>query len=290
MTKCLENIDVQVESIKRELRKLDSRITAKEKPWYREGATVVAALALLFSFGTTVISYVKSSQQEVLSSRIELSELIKNISNIPQEHAEMISVFKNEPLTVAQLSSQINSKNLSLGSRAKAVIERIENSWYGNGTVLDVEYMAVAASLLSSFQFDKAKSLFEEAYKRARDATTAAGALRSTASIYMGYGDTSSMRQYLYKASKIYKNSKYTSDPDTSKYVTNSTTELQWAYGEFQLGECENALVHLNYALPILNLIPSSPIKEQLLSQANQTQATINHACNSTGSDIQSSG
>ena len=67
-------------SLKQEVGRLDSRLKDKEKPWYREASIIVAALALLFSFGTTFVSYVKSSQQEVLSSRIELRELIKDIA------------------------------------------------------------------------------------------------------------------------------------------------------------------------------------------------------------------
>lgn len=271
----------EIESLKQNLSQLDLRIKDKEKPWYREASIVVATLALLFSFGTTLVSYVKSSQQEVLASRVELRELIKDITNIPKEHAEMLLKYKNDPLTFSQLSAQINSKNLSLSNQAAAIIGRIESSWYGKDSILDIEFMTVGTSLFSSFQVEKSKPLFIEAYSRSKDVTTAASALRSLAGVHLTYRDTTLMRDSFKMAIDIFNHEKYADEPDTTKYVTNVTTEIQWAFAELQLGDCKNAFLHLNNAFPILQLIPESPIKLQLNSQANKIKISMNQKCES---------
>jgi hypothetical protein len=87
------------------------------------------------------------------------------------------------------------------------------------------------------------------------------------------------MREILKRATEIYNHAQYANDPDINKYVTNATTELQWAFAELQLGECKNSVIHLENALPMLQLIPRSQIKEQLNSQAGQVRTNINQAC-----------
>ncbi len=266
-------------SIHSGVNRLDSMVNKKEKPWYKKSATVVAAMALFFSLGTTFVTYVKTMQQDVISSRIELRDLVKAITNIPQEHAEVLLKFKKEPLTVSELAYHLSSKNLTLSNQAEAVIERIEDSFFGKGTVLDIEYLTVGTALLSSFQVKKSKFFFEEACKRARDATTEAGALRSLANVFAVSGDVEMMRKYFRKAMNIYKKKNYANDPDINKNTTNAITGLEWAFIEFQLGEYKNASIHLNNSLPLLKLIPDSPFKNQLISQVNLIRNNINKMC-----------
>ena len=172
----------RINKIEEEVRIIKDKVESK-KLWYREPSTIVATLALAFSFGTTIVSYSKAKDQEYIASRIELRSIMKRLSELPVEHTEMLDKYKNEPRVAAQLSAQLNAENLSLSNQADAIIARIESTEAGKGKILDVEYITVATALSSSFQHDKARNLMQEGYNRARDATTAAGALRSLASI-----------------------------------------------------------------------------------------------------------
>ena len=273
----LNSLEDQVALLKREVNSLQIESMSSKKPWYRKMATLVAFAALLFSFGTTAVSYYRTSLQDVLASRIELRGLIKEITSIPEKHAEMLKKFNDKPLTVAELSAQINNRNLVLANQAASVIERIENSAFGRGSVLDVEYAAVATALGNSFQFEKAGAYHKEAAKRSNDPASVSGAIRAQAGIALAKGNVDEMRELMQKARQIFNNSQFRSAPTITKDVTNATTELQWCMAELHSGECDIARTHLSEAEPLVLRIPQSALKEQLAGQLRQLTFSLNN-------------
>ena len=273
----LNSLEGQVALLKREVNLLQIESMSSKKPWYRKMATLVAFAALLFSFGTTAVSYYRTALQDVLASRIELRSLIKEITSIPEKHAEMLKKFNDKPLTVAELSAQINYRNLVLANQAASVIERIENSGFGRGSVLDVEYTAVATALGNSFQFERAGVYHEEAAKRSNDPVSASGAIRAQAGIALAKGNVDEMRELMQKARQIFNNSQFRSAPNITKDVSNATTELQWCMLELRSGECEIARTHLSEAEPLVLRIPQSALKEQLSEQLRQLKSSLNN-------------
>ena len=57
----------------------------KKTPWFKETSSVVAILAFIFSFGTTVVSYVRTEQQDIHNARTELQGYIEKLSSIPKD-------------------------------------------------------------------------------------------------------------------------------------------------------------------------------------------------------------
>jgi len=271
LSKKINELNIKIE-------RLNTKIEVK-KPWYKEAATIVASLALIFSFGTTLVSYQKAKEQDYIASRVELRNVMERLADLPLRHNEMLEKFKNNPNIASQMSGQMNAENLSLSNQADAIITRIENTRIGNGKILDIEFLAVANALSSSFQHNKAKLLIEKGLERSRDATTAAGALRSLANISLYFNDVNAARSYMEKARNIYKDSKYKSDAIINKNVTNTTTEIQWANMELILTNCVEVKGHLKEARNLILGIPSSPLKDQLVLQYNEIEARL-EKCN----------
>tara|TARA_B100001964_G_scaffold217328_1_gene257289 strand:- start:769 stop:1581 length:813 start_codon:yes stop_codon:yes gene_type:complete len=219
------SLENQVALLKKEVDALQVESMSSKKPWYREVVTLVAFAALLFSFGTTAVSYYRTALQDIRASRIELGKLIKEITSIPEKHTKMLINFK-EPLTIAELSAQLNNRNLVLAKQAASVIEKIENSTFGRGSVLDVEYTAVATALGNSMQFDKAKVYHEEAAKRSNNPALEAGTIRAQAGVALAKGNADQMRVLMQKAKEIFSDSRFQSAAKITKDVTNATTEL----------------------------------------------------------------
>ncbi len=270
----LNSLEDQVVLLKREVDALQIESMSSKKPWYREVVTLVAFAALLFSFGTTAVSYYRTALQDVRASRLELRELIKEITSIPEKHAKMLINFK-EPLTIAELSAQLNNRNLVLAKQAASVIEKIENSTFGRGSVLDVEYTAVATALGNSLQFERAGKYHEEAAKHSNDPSSAAGAIRAQAGVALARGNSDEMRILMQKAQEIFNNSQFRSADRITKDVTNATTALQWGWAELQLGECDLASNHINKAEPLILRIPQGALKEQLAGQLREQRSLL---------------
>ncbi len=264
---------MNTDALSEKLQELEVKVTGlsalaeTKKPWYLEGSTIVAALALLFSFGTTLVSYKKAIEQEYIASRVELRSVMERLSELTLRHSEMLLEQKDNPAVTAQLSAQMNAENLSLSNQADAIISRIENSSAGKDKILDVEFLTVAAALSSSFQHKKAETLMEEALKRSRDATTEAGALRSLAGISLYFNEVDKARAYMLEARNIYDKNKYSGDATINKDVTNATTEIQWANMEFFVGNCTEARAHHAEGIGLLRAIPDSQVKSQLSAQ-----------------------
>jgi hypothetical protein len=56
-TGSFEEITSRMDTMKGEIDGLQIGLTSQKKPWYRDLSTLISFLALLFSFGTTFVSY-----------------------------------------------------------------------------------------------------------------------------------------------------------------------------------------------------------------------------------------
>jgi hypothetical protein len=111
---------------------------------------------------------------------------MKDIRGMPAKHAEIAAKYgDSRPTVYRSLSSSLVSQNLSLCAQALGVVERIERSWYGKGTVLDTEFDSIGHAFKANYENEKALKMYREAHKRARDPEMAAGTLKSIASIYI---------------------------------------------------------------------------------------------------------
>ncbi len=67
-----ESLNPDLLLLKREVDALQIAIHRQEAPWYKNMSTVLSIVALLFSFGTTFVSYKRTESQDVQNARVEL--------------------------------------------------------------------------------------------------------------------------------------------------------------------------------------------------------------------------
>lgn len=276
--------DEEIVKLKHQVSLIRSEIDelGKEKPWYQNISIIIAMSALLLSIVTTSVSYIRSAHEDYLSSRVELRELVSQLTMIPIEHANVAETYAGKPQVLSQLSAQLNTKNLMLGRQAVSVVERLESSLFGRDSVLDVEFVAIGTALGNSYIYDIAEEYFDKGVSRTSDPATAAGALRARASMSLVKRDTDELRALMSEASVIFKKVEFESAPQIYKDVTNATTYIQWAIAESILGNCAESESHIQAATPLMYRIPESALKQQIAAQiqyiSNQVNICNNHS------------
>ena len=72
-----DDLGERVDTMKREIDALQIAVMSQKKPWYKEIPVIVSVVALLFSFGTTVVSFRRTQVQDVQNMRQELRGLLQ---------------------------------------------------------------------------------------------------------------------------------------------------------------------------------------------------------------------
>src|SRR4029078_970909 len=73
--------------------KFFSLVQSSKKRW--DVSTTIAVLAFLFSFGTTIVSYVQANNQDTSSAKAELRTLLQRLAGIAKEYASASIRFRN---------------------------------------------------------------------------------------------------------------------------------------------------------------------------------------------------
>ena len=84
-----EDLEQRVELMKREIDALQVTVTERSKPWYHNVSVLISIIALLFSFGTTLVSYHRNNIQEIQNARAELRGLLQRMAALPKENVEI---------------------------------------------------------------------------------------------------------------------------------------------------------------------------------------------------------
>ena len=156
--------------------KVDSIAEEKQEaktPWFKNIATVISVIALLFTFGTTVVSYKRTSDQDIHNLKSELRTLLQRLAALPKENLEIYKKYQAEPNTIAVLSGYLNQENLLLLKQADEVVKRLPKD-----QVSATDYTAVALALEQSRNFDTATANFNNALAVATILDDEVGALR----------------------------------------------------------------------------------------------------------------
>jgi predicted negative regulator of RcsB-dependent stress response len=136
--------DDDIARIVSEIYSLKVALAKHERPWFRRSSVVISVLALLFSLGTTGVSYWHTHQQDIHDARSELRTLIQRLNHLPIEDLEYSRKYENEPKIYGRLSGLLNSENAVIAKQAADVIDRIPSN------VSATEYSAVANALIQS--------------------------------------------------------------------------------------------------------------------------------------------
>jgi tetratricopeptide (TPR) repeat protein len=267
---------ILVDELRHEITHLRNRVDSieeayksKEIPWYKNVSTLIAAAAFLFSFGTTIVSYKRSSDQDVHSLRAELAGILQRLAALPKENLEAYNKYKDvDPISFANLSGYLNQENLILSKQASDAINRLPKD-----QVSSTDYQAVALASQNSRNYDAALVNFKNALDAATVLDDEVAALRNLANLQMVTGRTGEARANYQKALDIF--AKYTGFDDVTKTLTNVFTELAWAWSEASAQNSDVAAQHLTKAEQILAGLPNGQLKDYLKRQVDETRAKL---------------
>jgi hypothetical protein len=238
---------------------LESRTGRTRPPWFRDVSALVAVLALVFSFGTTVVSLNRTAQQDAADRKNELLSLIDRLSSLNSEYASDTTTYANNPAVLGALNAVITQQELLAAEQAAAVMATIPND------VGSAEYTFVASVLVANGIDDPGVPLFEQAINRATNANDLVSALRSEAIHDYAIGKVDQGRSLFGQALLV-----FTRFPNASSvYVTftHLQTQLGWTQGELAVHACDEARQHLSDATSLASGLGTSDARIQELHQ-----------------------
>jgi hypothetical protein len=264
----IEDLEQKVDLMKREVDALQIAITGQTKPWYKNISTLLSVVALLFSFGTTYVSYRHTTIQDTQSARQELRGLLQRLAALPKENVDIRKKYVDDPGSMSVVSGLINQENTLLARQAAELAKKLPAD-----LVSGTEYYSIAIALQSSYDLAAADEFLKYSIQASKDFGTELGALRSTANLQFIQGRPESGRVEYQKALSIF--SKYPGYDPFTKASTHIWTELAWAFAEANSGQPVLASQHVESAKAMVNGLPRSPGAEQLRAQVSQAETQL---------------
>lgn len=249
--------------LKEEVDSIQVALMKAHKPWYKEVSSLVAISALVLSVFSTFINL--NHQAET-----NLREHLKELVNLPKENLEIMQEYSDDPNMAAFLSGHINQRNQMIVQLAINEIERIEGNLLATSAILPVEYVTVASALANAYDLDRAKLYYRKAISASDDMNTSVGAIRAVANIDLNSGNIEKFREAMKLALEMSGSEQYSNSTKELVDITNAYTEIQWAFGEVQLGECNSAKVHYFKAKDLIDDFGANPLHQPIKLQLEQ--------------------
>ncbi len=258
-------------ALKQEVDALQIAFEKQDRPWYRDASTIIAVLALIFSFGTTWVSSRKADEQDVENQRIELRGLLQRLAMLPKENLEARQKYRADPGALGTVGGYLNQENVFLSTQAAEIARRLPP-----GKVSPVEYYAIALALGTSYNFDGEKKFLALCLQSGPDFSTEIAAVRTNAILLLQTGHPDTGRVEFQKALAIFDKNEYAGFDDFTKISTHIRTQLNWAYSEANArGGRVTAELHLKAADALLVGLQPSPGREQLEAEIRQSRQQI---------------
>jgi len=261
-----EDLVERVETMKREIDALQiAFLSQKKKPWYKEIPVIVSVAALLFSFGTTFVSYRRTEVQDVQNLRQELRGLLQRLAALPKENLEATKQYAGDPAAINIISSYLNQENEILARQSAEITRRLPKD-----TVTSTEYYAIGVAMGNSYDLQNEKAFLKLSEDTAKDFNTEVAAERSLGNVDFIMGQAGEGRVEYQKALNIF--SKYPGYDPFTMAGSNILTELAWATSEAALGARPEASQHIESAQRLADSLPPSQGADMLKAQVGQSR------------------
>src|SRR4051812_6272855 len=86
---------------------------------------IVSIFAVLFSLGTTAVSWWHTKQQEVHDTRVELRGLLQRLSVLQRDFAEARVKYKDDQVDLSTIGGAIQQENIVVAKQAVDLSRRI---------------------------------------------------------------------------------------------------------------------------------------------------------------------
>ncbi len=263
-----QSLDVEVALLKREVEALQDSAALPPTPWYKNVSTIISVTALLFSFGTTGVSYVRTHAQDTQALRSDLRGLLQRLAALPKENFEITKKYADDPVTVSNLAGIINQENILLARQAAQVARRLPRE-----QVSATEYNSIGAALQNGYDIAGAMTFYGLAERASTDLADEIGAQRSAAGLLFATGKPEAGRAEYRKALNVF--ARYHGYDEYTQKTTHVLTELNWAAAEAYGGSGEAARGHVENAEKYLVGLPQSPNTDLFRRQVEQVKARV---------------
>jgi hypothetical protein len=245
------NIEEQLATIKAEVDALQIDAVEKSRPWFHNPSIILSVFALVFSFGTTMFSYMKSHEEDIRSNRREVREIIQRITRLPIENFDLSEKYKGNASGEA-LGAMISQELLLLSTQAAERVKRFPDSF------TSTEYFAIAGALANSGNLNDVPTLLKKAIDLATTANDYSVACRSYAHLLMIQSKIDEGRTYYAKAvTEVW--SKFPSTDQFSRKALELQGKLNQVNSELTIGDKPAARRCIAEAKSILSSFPESP-------------------------------
>ncbi len=236
----------------------------KPKIWYRDVPTLISLLAVVFSLSTAMASYLQVDNQNKLALRSELRSLIQRLTAMPAENVTLYKEYKDDAVTLNNLSSNLNTEYVLLAGQAVELTARIPN--YISGP----EYAAITQILLNQGVTEQVPALIEAGLKVSKDVNSHTALLRIQGTYNFSTGNLQEGRKDFQKAIDIvskYSNNQY--------FIANSKiyTHIVWAQSAQGHGHCKEADALLEEARSVAQTLPAGNFTDTLKKQISSAQS-----------------
>lgn len=257
------------EILKKEVDSIQIQLSQEHGPWYTKSSNLISVIALLFSFGTTIVSYINSHNEDIRANHREVMAIIQRITKLPIENFELMQKHKGSG-PGESLSSMVNQENILLATQAANLVERYPDSFSST------EYFAIATALVQSNITGKVPSLFNEAIKKAATSNDYNVSTRAYAAYLYSKGDYTEGKQFYEMALKVW--DKY---PESNMYIVYSTdlvTLMYWAQAELMANNVRGAEELIGKAKEKHSRLQPGPMTDSLGNQIRYAAGFIEQA------------
>lgn len=253
----------RLDTIKKEVDALQIEVM-QPKAWYKEASTIIAALAVVFSLGTAMASYIQVDSQNKRAARGELRGIIQRLIALPKENAETLTTYKNNAVVLNILSSNINLEYVLLSSQAVELVNRIPND------ISAPEYVSISQALINQGVMTQVPIFLDAGLKVSKDINSELALLRSYGNYLFLTGDINGGRKKYQSATNIF--GKYSVTNQYFIESSNAHTEIAWANSEYTQGKCQQAKKLLKTALERTLKLPQGDWTDNLKGQVTFSQ------------------
>ncbi len=258
--------------LKKEVDSIQIQLAKESGSWMSKPSNIMALVAIIFSFGTTLVSAYNSHTQDIRENRKEARQLIQRLSKLPIESFELTERYKEKGAGQA-LSRMLSQENSVVAIQAAELIARFPN------TFSSPEFKAVGDALATSNISHKVPWLYDQAILKANSSNEYLGACRSFAVFLFSKGDIAKGNTFFEMALNTW--SKFPEDGSKMTEPSDFDTYYIWSESELGLKNVEKAIELANKADLILKQLPAGNFADNLSNQLSELYVYIDNVKNS---------
>jgi tetratricopeptide (TPR) repeat protein len=265
----ISHLSERLDMLKGEVDTLREAVMKPGIPWYKNASSIVAISALLFSFGTTYVSYVHTRVQDIQSLKTELRSLVQRMASLPKENLEIFKKYSDDATSAGLVSGYINQENLLLARQAAEIVKRLPPD-----QVSATEYQAIGLAMVNSNNTEQAGFFYQKAIDTAESLDDELNSLRGKAGILFIDGKPEAGRMEYQRALSVFERRPGVNN--ITQVACNITTELNWALSERTSGFVDLAGQHLSSAERLVSTLPPSPGQTRMRDMVLQAKSQFN--------------